>query len=112
VEVDFGGNMDACVKAIRLNGIIAVYASRGNPEPVLPVSVFMRKNVTLRLVVLNSCPLEARQQAQRDIVRWLEAGGTVHRIAARFPLRRTADAHLEVEKGGKLGTVVVEIGAG
>jgi len=111
VEVDFGGNMETCVKAIRLNGTIAVYASRGNLAPTLPVSAFMRKNVTLRLVVLNSCPLDARQRAQCDIVRWLETGGAIHRIAARFPLERTADAHAEVEKGGKLGTVVVEIGA-
>jgi len=110
VEVDFGGNMNAGVKAVRLNGTIAVYASRGNPEPVLPVSAFMRKNLTLRLVVLNSCPLDARQRAQRDIVRWLETGHTIHRIAARFPLERTADAHAEVEKGTKLGTVIVEIG--
>ncbi len=111
VEVDFGGNMDACLKAIRLNGTIAVYASRGNLEPTLPVSAFMRKNLTLRLMVLNTCPLDARRQAQRDIVRWLETGRAIHRIAARFPLERTADAHAEVEKGGKLGTVVVEIGA-
>ena len=112
VEVDFGGNLDASLKAIRLNGVIAVYASRGNLEPKLPVSAFMRKNVTLRLVVLNNCPLDARQRAQLDIVRWLETGRAIHRIAARFPLERTADAHAEVEKGGKLGTVVVEIGAG
>ena len=111
VEVDFGGNMDACLKSIRLNGTIAVYASRGNPEPVLPVSACMRRNLTLRLVVLNSCPLDARQRAQRDIVRWLETGRAIHRIASRFPLERTADAHVEVEKGTKLGTVVVDIGA-
>jgi NADPH:quinone reductase len=111
VEVDFGGNLDACLKAIRLNGTIAVYASRGNLEPTLPVSALMRKNVTLRLMVLNTCPLAARREAQRDIVRWLETGRAIHRIAARFPLERTADAHAEVEQGGKLGTVVVEIGA-
>ena len=72
----------------------------------------MRKNVTLRLIVLNNCPLDARQRAQLDIVRWLETSRAIHRIAARFPLERTADAHAEVEKGAKLGTVVVEIGAG
>ncbi|HTS55437.1 MAG TPA: NADPH:quinone reductase [Burkholderiales bacterium] len=109
VEVDFGGNMEACVKAIRLNGTIAIYASRGNLEPKLPVSAFMRKNVTLRLMVLNTCPVDARRQAQRDIVCWIETGRAIHRIAARFSLERTAEAHAAVEKGGKLGTVVVEI---
>jgi len=112
VEVDFGGNLEASLRSIRLNGAIAAYASRGNLEPTLPMSAFMRKNATLRLVVLNSCPLDARQQAQRDIVRWLETGRAIHRIAARFPLGRTAEAHAAVEKGGKLGTVVVEVGAG
>jgi NADPH2:quinone reductase len=110
VEVDFGGNLDVCLKAICGNGTIAIYASRGNLEPTLRVSAFMRKNVTLRLMVLNTCPLDARRQAQRDIVRWLETGRAIHRIAARFSLERTAEAHAEVEKGGKLGTVVVETG--
>jgi len=112
VEVDFGGNLETCLKSIRANGIIAVYASRGNLEPTVPMSALMRKNATLRFMVLNTCPLQARQQAQRDIVQWLETGRVIHRIAARFPLERTAEAHAEVEKGGKLGTVVVELGAG
>lgn len=112
VEVDFGGNLETCLKAIRLNGTIAIYASRGNLEPTLPVSAFMRKNATLRLMVLNTCPSDARRQAQRDIVRWLETGEAIHRIAARFSLERTAEAHAQVEKGAKLGTVIVEIGAG
>jgi NADPH2:quinone reductase len=112
VEVDFGGNLEACLRAIRLNGTIAIYASRGNLEPTLPMSALMRKNVTLRPMVLNTCPIDARRQAQRDIVRWLETGRAIHRIAGRYSLERTAEAHTEVEKGGKLGTVIVEIGAG
>jgi NADPH:quinone reductase len=111
VEVDFGGNLEACVKSIRVNGTIAVYASRGNLGPTLPVSTFIRKNAALRLMVLNTCPLDARRQAQREIVQCLETGRAIHRIASRFPLERTVDAQLEVETGGKLGTVVVEVDA-
>jgi hypothetical protein len=29
-------------------------------------------------------------------------------VAARFPLLETAGAHKEVERGGKIGTVIVE----
>jgi hypothetical protein len=29
-------------------------------------------------------------------------------VAARFPLLETAGAHKEVERGGKVGTVIVE----
>jgi NADPH2:quinone reductase len=35
-------------------------------------------------------------------------GTRIHNIAAEFPLSQTAQAHLAVEKGDKLGTVVVD----
>ena len=109
VEVDFGGNLDVIVDCIALNGTVAVYASRGNAMPVVPVSAFMRRNVTLQTVVLNVAPLAARRRAQADIVSWLESGARLHRIAGSFPLAQTAQAHLAVEAGAKRGTVVVTI---
>jgi NADPH2:quinone reductase len=48
-------------------------------------------------------------QACADIARWLAGGPRLHRVAARFPLERVAQAHLAVESGTKLGTVVVDI---
>ena len=108
IEVDFGGNLDVTVDCIALNGTVAIYASRGNNQPSVPIRAFMQRNVTIQTVVLNNAPLAARRRAQADITRWL-AAPRLHRIAGRFPLDRTADAHLAVEAGGKRGTVIVAI---
>ena len=108
VEVDFGGNLAASLKLLRPNGVIAAYASRGETNPVLPFYELMRKNVTVHGVLLPGTPLASRREAQREINRWLAEGRAIHTIAARFPLRDTALAHLAVERGDKLGTVVVQ----
>jgi NADPH2:quinone reductase len=110
VEVDFGGNLPLTAGIIANNGTIAAYASRGNPQPAFPFYDLMRRNVTIRLIVLNSLPIELRRAAQTGISAWLAAGQRLHRIAATFPLRDTAAAHNAVGAGGKRGTVVVTIG--
>jgi NADPH:quinone reductase len=46
--------------------------------------------------------------AQADITKWLTAGTRIHNIAGQFALSDTAQAHLAVEKGDKLGTVIVD----
>jgi NADPH2:quinone reductase len=46
--------------------------------------------------------------AQADITKWLAAGRRLHNIAGQFALKDTAQAHLAVEKGDKLGTVIVD----
>ncbi|MBI4272138.1 MAG: NADPH:quinone reductase [Candidatus Rokubacteria bacterium] len=107
VEVDFGGNLAETVRMIAPNGVVAAYASRGREEPPLPFYALMRKCVTLRPLLLPATRPEARRQAQVDIGRWLAEGRRLHAIAAAFPLARTVDAHEMVERGGKLGTVVV-----
>ena len=107
VEVDVGGNVALWSAVVALNGAVAGYASRGNPEPAIPFAAMMRRNVTLHSVLLNNCPGEARAAAQADILAWLRGGPRLHRIAASFPLAETARAHEAVERGDKRGTVVV-----
>ena len=107
VEVDFGGNLESNLKVIRPNGTIIAYASRGNTAPTLPFYPLMRKNLTIRGVLLPGTPIEARRGAQREIVRWLEDGHAFHRVAATFPLAQSALAHEAVESNTKRGTVVV-----
>jgi hypothetical protein len=46
--------------------------------------------------------------AQADITKWLAAGTRLHNIAGQFALSDTAQAHLAVEKGDKMGTVIVD----
>lgn len=108
VEVDFGGNLGATVASVRAEGSIAVYATSGNRTPVLPVRELMARNVALYFMVLPTSPHRARRRAQADILSWLRGGQRALSVASQFPLAATAAAHAAVERGGKIGTVVVE----
>jgi NADPH2:quinone reductase len=108
VEVDFGGNVASTPKLMAMNSTIAVYATVGNRTPVVPVRELMEKCVNLRGLVLFALPWKLLSAAQADITKWLAAGKRLHTIAGQYPLSETAQAHLAVEKGGKLGTVIVD----
>jgi NADPH2:quinone reductase len=109
VEVDFGRNLEVCKRVLRLHGMVSVYASAGEPEPMLPVYPFMRKNAVLRFVLLYNSAPEERRRARSDITAWLLTGLARHTIAARFPLSKIAEAHRLVESGEKIGTVIVDL---
>ena len=108
VEVDFGGNLATSLKVLKMNGSLAFYASRGNPSPTVAAGGLVRLNATVHAMSLPTSPLASRQRAQRDITSWLKSGRARLHVAAKFPLRDTVAAHQAVEKGDKLGTVVVE----
>jgi NADPH2:quinone reductase len=108
VDVDFGGNLAATLASVRDRGSIAFYASNGDRTPPVPAGVLMQKNLALYGMVLPSSPHESRKRAQSDIARWIAEPGRLLSVAARFPLAETAAAHEAVERGGKVGTVVVE----
>jgi NADPH2:quinone reductase len=105
VDVDFGGNIATTLKLMAVNSTIALYATNGNRSPVLPMRELMEKCIAVRALVLFALPPSLLAAAQADISRWL-AG--IHNIAAQFALSETAQAHLAVEKGDKLGTVIVD----
>jgi NADPH2:quinone reductase len=108
VDVDFGGNIATTLKMMAMNSTIAVYATNGNRNPVLPARELMERCVTLRALVLFALPPALLAAGQADISKWLAAGQRIHNVAAQFPLSETAQAHLAVEKGDKLGTVIVD----
>jgi len=108
VDVDFGGNIATTPKLMAMNSTIAVYATNGNRNPVVPVRELMERCIALRALVLPALPPPLHAAAQADISKWLAAGKRIHNIAAQFPLAETAQAHLAVEKGGKLDTVIVD----
>jgi NADPH2:quinone reductase len=108
VDVDFGGNIATTLKLMAMNSTIAVYATNGNRNPVIPMRELMEKCIALRALVLFALPPPLLATAQADISKWLSAGPRIHNIAAQFPLSQTAQAHLAVEKGDKLGTVIVD----
>ena len=108
VDVDFGGNIATTLKLMALNSTIAVYATNGNRSPVVPMRELMEKCIALRTLVLFALPPPLLTAAQADISKWLAAGPRIHNIASQFALSETAQAHLAVEKGDKLGTVIVD----
>ena len=108
VDVDFGGNIATSLKSMAVNSTIAVYATNGNRTPVVPVRELMEKCINLRTLVLFALPWPLLSAAQADITRWLAAGKRLHNIAGQYALSDTANAHLAVEKGDKLGTVIVD----
>ncbi len=107
VDVDFGGNLSAMLPCLRDHASMAVYATSGDRTPRLPVRELMFRNISLYFMVLPTSPHEARRRAQSDIAAWLRAPRLLS-VAERFPLAETAAAHQAVERGGKIGTVVVE----
>jgi NADPH2:quinone reductase len=107
-DVDFGGNVAVTPKLMAMNSNITVYATQGNRTPVVPMRELMEKCVNLRGLVLFALPWPLLSAAQADITKWMTAGKRVHNIAGQYKLRETAQAHLAVEKGDKLGTVVVD----
>ena len=83
-------------------------ATNGNRTPLVPMRDLMEKCIALRTLVLFALPPPLLAAAQVDITKWLSVGKRIHNIAAQFPLAETAQAHLAVEKGDKLGTVIVD----
>jgi NADPH2:quinone reductase len=108
VDVDFGGNIATTLKLMAMNSTIAVYATNGNRNPVVPMRKLMEKCIALQTLVLPALPPPLHAAAQADVSKWLAAGKRIHNIAAQFALSETAQAHLAVEKGDKLGTVIVD----
>jgi len=107
-DVDFGGNLATTLKLMAMNSTIAVYATQGNRTPVVPVRELMERCITVRSLVLFALPWPLLSAAQADITKWIMAGKRLHNIAGQYVLRDTAQAHLAVEKGDKLGTAIVD----
>lgn len=109
VDVDFGGNLAVTLAVLKNNGSVAMYASMGEREPVVPVYPLMFLNANLQMVFVYIMPDEAKHQACQDILQAIDAEKLTSPIAARFPLDRLAEAHEMVEQGRQIGNVVVGI---
>lgn len=109
VEVDFGANQAASREIIAEGGTIAAYASAAEMEPKLAFYPLMFRNVTLRMCLVYLLDPARRRAGEAALTGWLEDGRLTHAVAETHPLGQTAAAHRAVERGQKLGTVVVGI---
>lgn len=108
VEVDFGGNIETTEKILAKHSTVAIYASRGNPKPEINVRFYTSNNITIYGMQLPLTPMPLQRKAQAGMAEWLAGGRRIHMVAAQFPLKETVEAHLAVEAGTKLGTVIVD----
>jgi len=109
VDVDFGGNLKTIQEIVALNGFIAAYASEGNLNPVLPFYQLLFKGVTLSMVNVYELPDKAREQAINDIYSALECDILKPIISDQFHLDEIVSAHEVVEKGAKIGNIILKL---
>jgi NADPH2:quinone reductase len=105
-DVDFGGNVDHTIGALRINGSLAFYANRGGAQGV-KLGAMSQKALNVTGIYLPHVPLEARHRAQDDLTHWIATGKRMLSVAGTYELEDAASAHEAVEKGDKVGTVVV-----
>lgn len=109
VDVEFGANLPAYAKVLHHDAVVATYASMKVAEPKLPFYDLMRLNFTLRMVFVYTMTPAAKARALADIARWIATGRPKFAIASRFPLREVVAAHEFLERGDKIGHVIVDI---
>lgn len=109
VEVDLGKNLPVSTQVLNNDGVIACYASTSIPRPQYPYPELLSRNPVLRQVLVYTMPDAAKAQAHADIARWLAQTTPLFAIAQRFALEDVIRAHLAVEKGEKIGHVVLHI---
>ena len=108
VDVNADTNMGLCLEVAAEQALWISYAGGARTGQGLPLAALIRKNVCLQGVYLPALPYEMRRMAQEGLSRWMrEVPTAIHAVDNVFALSETVQAHLAVEAGTKLGTVVV-----
>jgi NADPH:quinone reductase len=108
IEVDFAANVDKDIVVLQPGGEVIVYGS-GAPEISVPFSPSIRKGVRIAFFIVYSLDHDVRERAISDLTMMLEGNLLIHKIAARLPLAKIAEAHDLVESGRAIGNVVLKI---
>ncbi|WP_170608402.1 NADPH:quinone reductase [Ruegeria arenilitoris] len=109
IEVDFAANQEASLSLIRPGGTIASYASASRMRPELDFYGFMFKNIRLHMLIVYQLDASARRRGEDQLSQWLEQRALGHAVVLGGHLTDAAKAHVQVETGEKLGTVVLEV---
>ncbi len=108
IDVNAGDNLELCLKVAADHALWISYAVGAQVARELPLVALIRKNLCIQGLYLSGLPYEIRRMAQEGLSRWTrEVPDAIHAVDSTFSLRDTAMAHLAVEAGTKLGTVVV-----
>ena len=109
-EVSFGSNWETDVAVLKPNGVISTYASDSQREPKIQFYSLMGKGLTVHFVLVYVMSKKAHEHAIRDIEDALAKEFLKPKIAARFPLSKTVDAHELLESGKAVGKILIEVG--
>jgi NADPH:quinone reductase len=110
VEVDFGKNLPVSAQVLNDGGVIACYASTSIPRPAYPYPELLWRNPVVRQVFVYTMSDAAKAQAHGDIARWLSETKPIFAIAQRLKLDDVVAAHQVVERGEKVGHVILDLG--
>jgi NADPH2:quinone reductase len=109
IDLEFGTNLPVSVEVLKVGGTIAAYGSAREPEPVLPFYPMMYKDLTVRMIIVYSMPVSAKDHAVADINSALAHGWLRHRVARAMPLEDIAVGNEIVEAGDARGAVILNI---
>lgn len=110
IDVDFGGNLDWSIEALKPNSAIATYASMGQTTPTLPFYPMMFKQLSLHFIFAYILSQSMRARAIELVQRALEKNKLNPLIAKVYTLEEIISAHLAVEYGDKIGQVLIRNG--
>ena len=71
VEVELGENLGTSLRAVRIGGIIASYASQAQSEPQLPFYEMMYRSLVLRTILVFQLANDLKKQGVEDLTTWL-----------------------------------------
>ena len=109
VDVDFGGNLATTLQALKPNGTLASYASRGDDKPSVAFRMLMVKNITVHAILVYTMSEAAKTAGMADVTRALAEGALRPLITRRLPLERIAEAHAHVEQVASIGNTVLQV---
>jgi putative PIG3 family NAD(P)H quinone oxidoreductase len=115
LELVGGPNMPGNLKALATGGRIAVIGVGAGPKTELNLVALMGKRARIHGSTLRARPLEqkadAARRVERNVLPLVDSGAVHVPVADTFPLDRVEDAYERFAAGGKLGKVVLVLGA-
>jgi putative PIG3 family NAD(P)H quinone oxidoreductase len=108
-------NLQENVNALAIGGRITVIGIGAGAKGDLHLGALMGKRGRIQGSTLRARPLEEKaicaRALERSVLPLFDSGAVHVPIAATYPLDRASEAYERFEAGGKLGKIVLEIGA-
>jgi NADPH2:quinone reductase len=109
VEVDLAANAARSLDVLAPSAVIGCYASPSDREPRIPFYAWAARRVTLSCVLVYEMSTAQRERIVADIEAWAQSEFCRIAVAEALPLAEIVRAHQRVERGGKIGQVVLDI---